>query len=340
MVLLRGLAFVATLCVSSHAFAQPAKVHRIGVLANTVPAAELVAGTSTNPAIVALLDGLRARGWIPGKNVEMVWRSAESDYDRQPQQARELAATCDVLVVYGMTGLMAAMSATKTVPIVMAASFVNGPLKDDSGMVRIASLAQPGGNVTGLTLAGGAELSGKRLQLLKLAVPHARRVAILGHDLPPASRAVGTVLRKIAETLSIEFVTYSFHSSTAQLEPAFAQMARDGVDAVWILESAAGHLPHVQKVIHRLAERNKLPVMHDVLAAADSGGLMSYGPDIHRLFKRAPYFIDRILRGTKPGDIPIEQPVDFDLRVNLKAAKAIGVSLPQLLLVQANRIIE
>ena len=339
MWLVRSLIFVAAICLSGMAYAQPAKVPRIGVLANTVPTGELVAGTTRNPAIVGLIDGLRQRGWVPGKNVEMVWRSAENDYSRQPQQARELAATCDVIVVYGHTGLDAAMSATNSVPIVMAASFVGGPLKDGAGMVRIASLARPGGNITGLSLAGGAEFSGKRLELLKLAAPHVKRVGALGHDLPPATRAHPATL-KAAAALSIELATYSFHSSVARLEPVFAEMARDGIDAVWITTVAVLHLPEVQKDIHRLAERHRLPVVHEILAAADTGGLMAYGPDIEKLYRRAPYYIDRILRGTKPGDIPIEQPTDFNLRLNLKAAKAIGLVLPQALLVQANRVIE
>ena len=138
----------------------------------------------------------------------------------------------------------------------------------------------------------------------------------------------------------MELAAYSWGSAPEKLEPVFAQMSRDQVDAVIVLESPAAHSPPTQKVIHGLAERHRIPVMHEALSAADSGGLMAYGIDITRLYRRAPYYIDRILRGTKPGDIPIEEPTEVELRVNLKAAKAVGLSIPQSLLVQASRVIE
>lgn len=335
MLLVRSLAFVAAICLSGTAFAQPAKVPRIGVLANTVPTKDLVAGTSTHPAVVMLMEGLRERGWIPGKNVEMVWRSAEGDYARHPQQARELAESCDVIVVYA-AALGAAMSATKTVPIVMATSGATAPLKDENGIVRIASFGRPGGNVTGLTLAVGPEIIGKRLEFLKAAVPHARRVAFLSHF----AREIGPRTRKVAEAFSLEVVAYAWESAPEKLEPVFAQMARDRIDAVIVDEVPSTHLQPTQRAIHGLAERHRMPVIHEVLAAADSGGLMAYGHEITKLYRRAPYYIDRILRGARPGDIPIEQPTDFELRVNLKAAKAVGLTLPQSLLVQASRVIE
>lgn len=317
------------------AIAQPARMPRVGVMANTVPLKDLVAGTSTHPAIVALLEGLRERGWIPGKNIEIVWRSAESDYSRQPQQARELAQICDIIVIYA-AALEAAMSATKTVPIVMATSGASAPLKDEEGNVRIASLARPGGNVTGLTLRMGREILGKRLEILRVAAPQAKRLAFLTHE----STTVGPVTRQLGEGLGLELAAYAWESIPEKLEPVFARMARDRIDVVMVQELPSVHLQPVQKAMHALAERHRMAVMHEVLAAADSGGLMAYGPDINKLYRRAPYFIDRILRGAKPGDIPIEQPTDFELRVNLKAAKAIGLTLPQSLLVQASQVIE
>lgn len=335
MAFVRSLALAAGICLSGTAYAQPAKVPRVGVLANIVPTRDLVAGTSTHPATVGLLDGLRERGWVPGKNVEIVWRSAEGDYARHPQLARELADSCDVIVVYAVS-IEAAMSATKTVPIVMATSGIaSAPLKDKDGTVRIASFGRPGGNVTGLTLRAGPALS-KPFELLKAAVPHARRVAILSDTPEDLARARKTA----AARFDVELAVYDFDSAPEKLESVFAQMSRDRIDAVIVLDAPHTNLLPVQKAIHGLAERHRLAVMHEVLSAADSGGLMSYGPDIAKLYRRAPSYIDRILRGAKPGDIPIEQPTDFELRVNLRAAKAIGLTLPPSLLVQASRVVD
>lgn len=341
MRLVRSLALAAAACLAPFAFAQPAKVPRIGVLANTVPTEELVSGTSTHPAIVGLLGGLRERGWIPGRNVEMVWRSAEGHYERHADQARELAATCDVIVVYGghlapPAGLYAAMNATRTVPIVMAASYTSAPFKDESGAVRIASLGKPGGNVTGLTLVVGPEILTKRLQLLKTAAPNAKRLAILVN----AGTTVGPRMRAMLEAASLEASLYPWGGAPERLDGVFAQIVRDRADAVLVDEVASIHLPPVQKVVNSLAERHRLPTMHVVLSTVDSGGLMAYGHDIDKLYRRAPFYIDRILRGAKPGDLPIEQPTDFELRVNLKAAKAIGLVLPPSLLLQATRVIQ
>jgi putative ABC transport system substrate-binding protein len=336
-----GIALAVTLASPSEPSAQPARMPRIGVLANTIPTADLVAGTSTHPAITQLLEGLRERGWMPGKNVELVWRSAEGDYTRHPQQARELAEACDLIVVYG-PGIDAAMGATNTVPIVMATSGLTfPPLKDKKGDVRIASFARPGGNITGLTLvSGGGELNGKRLELLKAIAPQIKRVAILGHDLPHAKAHVGPRTAKAAERLSLELATYSFNSAIEKLPAVFEEMSRDAVQAVIVTELPATNLLPVQKEIHRLAERHRIVAMHEVLSAVDSGGLMAYGHDIHLLYRRAGHFVDRILRGTKPGDIPIEQPTEFELRLNERAARAIGITLPQSLRVQARRVVD
>jgi putative ABC transport system substrate-binding protein len=335
---LRSVAGFAAICLSAAALAQPAKVPRVGVLANTIPLDQLVSGTATHPSYLALMEGLRERGWIPGKNVEIVWRSAEGNYARHPQQARELAAECDLIVVFGQ-GVGAAMSATTRVPIVMATSPVSGPAKWN-GVVRIESLARPGGNVTGMSITGGPSLNGKRLELMKLAAPRIRRVAILGHDLAHASQVLGPATRKAAEQLGLELTAYAFLSSPEQLEPVFAQMAHDRIEAVFVMELPATNLASIQTAIHGLAARHRIVAMHEVLLAADSGGLMSYAADIHRLTRRSAHHIDRILRGANPGDLPIEQPTEFELRVNLTAAHAIGLALPQSVLLQATRIID
>ena len=333
-----AIAILLLWCIGWPAAAQQARLPRVGILANTIPTADLIAGTSKHPAPRMLVDGLRELGWVHGKNVDLVWRSAENDYKRLPALARELAAKSDVLVGFG-PGVTALIEATSDVPIVMATSGTPGR-EVVNGVVRIESLARPGGNVTGLTLVPGNEINAKRLALMKEAAPAISRVAILGHSLPHASGVVGPRTRAAEAALGITLSAYSFESEVSRLETAFAEMARDRIDAVFVLELPATNLAPVQLAIHRLAERYRMVVMHEVLAAVDNGGLMSYSPDINKLYRRAPHYIDRILRGTKPGDIPIEQPVDFELRLNLAAARAIGLQLPQSLVVQAARIVQ
>jgi putative tryptophan/tyrosine transport system substrate-binding protein len=328
----------AALAATAIAFAQPAKMPRVGVLANTIPMAELVAGTGANPAPRMLVEGLGELGWSPGRNIELVYRSAEGDYSRLPALARELAATSDVIVAYG-PGVEAAIHATEKVPIVMGASGVFG--REMAGkVVRIESLAKPGGNVTGLTLVPGREINGKRLSLIKEAAPRVSRVAILGHTSSHARAVIGPVTRAAAAEIGVSLSPYAFGSDAGKLDAVFAEMARDGIDSLLVLEMPATNLAPVQAAIHRLAERHRMVAMHEVLGAADSGGLMSYGHDIQRLYRRAPYFVDRILRGAKPGDLPIEQPTQFELRLDLKAARALGLTFPQGLLLQADRVVE
>jgi putative ABC transport system substrate-binding protein len=175
--------------------------------------------------------------------------------------------------------------------------------------------------------------------LLKRAAPGVKRVAFLSHEGGGGER-FGPLTQAAAEKLGVTLHAFGFGPSSAGLDAAFAEMARQRMDGVIVAELPATNLPATQASIHRLAEFHRLPVLHEVLSAADSGGLMAYGHDINKLYRRAPYFIDRILRGTKPGDIPIEQPTDFELRLNLKAARTIGLSLPKSLLVQADRVIE
>ena len=310
---------------------------RVGVLANTVPSRELLDGTSTHPAVRALVDGLRALGWVDGKNIRFVWRSAENDLRKLPALVDELLQErVDVLVGYG-PGAYEAVSKTDTVPIVMATSGVAGPLRVD-GRLRIESLAKPGGNVTGLSMAYGDQLNGKRLEILKQAAPRIQRVGFLAHGFSDNPFSAPT--RAAAERLGITLHAFGFGPDASGLEGAFAEMAKQRIDAVVVAELPITNLAATQKIIHGLAERQRMPVLHQVLNGADTGGLLAYGHDINRLYRRAPYYVDRILRGTRPGDLPIEQPSDFELRVNLKAARAIGLELPRSLLVQANSVIE
>ena len=308
---------------------------RVGVLANTIPPAELSAGRTSHPAIRSLVTGLTELGWHEGRNIQYVWRSAEGDFRKLPKFADELAAeSVDVIVAYG-PGVSAAMHATHRIPIVMGASGVIGREVLD-GKVRVESLARPGGNVTGLSLSGGADLNGKRLEILKSVAPSIRRVGVLYHE----ATGFGPKTRAAARAMGITLQAFGFRSDVALLEPAFAAMVAAGMDAAIVVELPATNLPAVQAAIHRLAERHRLPVMHEVLSAVDSGGLMAYGADINKLYRRVPYFVDRILRGVKPADMPIEQPADFELRINLRAARVLGLEIPAPVLIQASKVVE
>lgn len=319
--------------------AQQAKVPRIGVLANAIPTEQALSGTTEHPAYRALMEGLRERGWTPGKNVEIVFRSAEGDFAKLPGQARDLAADCDVILAWAGPALAAVMAATSRVPIVAPNFSVTGRL-EVGGVVRVDSLAKPGGNLVGFSYGEFGNLFLKRLELMKLAAPRIRRVGILGHESTLDSRIVGPRVRKELERLGLELFAYSYRSSPDRIEAAFEAMARDRIDAVYVEETPAMHQPAAQALIHRLAERRRMATMHEVLGAVDSGGLLSYGPDILKATRRATYFVDRILRGAKPAELPIEQATEYELRVNLGAARALGLTLPQLLLLQATRIVE
>lgn len=326
-----ALAFV--LCWGAVAAAQSRPLPRIGVLANTVPIAELVTGTSPHPAISSLVAGLRERGWVDGKNMQLVWRSAEGDLRKLPALAEQMVRQpVDVLVAYGPGG-DAAMMATDRIPIVLATSGVSGRLVVD-GKLRIASLARPGGNVTGLTLVS-ASMGGKYLELLKQAAPRVRRVAFLTDE----PIVLGPAIRAAAGSLGLTLESFAFESLD-RLETTYEAVARTGIDGVIVGDLPAFHLLPTQRRLHSLAERHQFAVLHLIISAANSGGLMAYGPDINRLYQRAPYFIDRILRGAKPGEIPIEQPMDHELRVNIRAAKALRLTLPSPLILQATQAIE
>lgn len=334
--MLRGLIGVLLVLLPTLAPAQSARLPRVGVVANTIPLADLVNGTSPHPAPRALVDGLRSYGWIDGHTVRLVWRSAEGNLDRLPGLVDELISEkVDVLVAYG-PGVEAAILKTETIPILMATSGVTGKLTV-GGKVRIESLARPGSNVTGLTLSIGSELNAKRLEILRLAAPKAVRIGFLSHE---SSGNFGPHTRGAAEKLGMTLHAFGFGPRAEALEDAFAEMARRGVDAVIVAELPVTNLPATQAAIHLLAQSHRMVVLHEVLGAVETGGLLAYGHDINKLYRRAPHFIDRILRGTKPGDIPIEQPVDLELRVNLKAARAIGITLPRALLLQASKVVE
>jgi putative ABC transport system substrate-binding protein len=276
----------------------------------------------------AFVRGLRERGLEEGRNIVVVRVSAEGRYDRFPQLMEELVATSvDVIVAIG-PGVGAAQRATRTIPIVAVGT---------DGLVEsgaVASLARPGGNVTGLTgETGGIELETKRLQLLHEAAPRASRVAFLGygHDasqvasLESAGRALG------------QTIVWAYFRTSQDLKTAFATIEKAQADALYVQGVPVSYL-HLRDIVD-VAARLKLPAMYEMREGPEQGGLMSYGSDLADLFSRAASFVDRILKGAKPGDLPVEQPTRFELVLNRGTAKTLGINIPQTLLQRADALV-
>jgi ABC-type uncharacterized transport system substrate-binding protein len=303
---------------------QPAKPVRIGVL---IPAS--ASGYASR--VEALRAGLRDLGYVEGKNLVIELRSADGQYDRLPGLAAELVRLkVDVIVTSGTPGTRSAKQATGDIPIVMAVS------GDAVATGLIASLARPGGNITGTTYFD-PELHAKRLEMLKEAIPRITRVgALLNPDNP---QSMGTTLQRLrlaAESLKLELPLFEARSPN-EFEGAFSAMAKKRVDAVEIVDDAMflGNL----RAIANLAANTRLPST-GAKEFAEAGGLIGYGVDFAGTYRRAAYFVDRILRGAKPGDLPVEQATKFELVINGKTAKALGVTIPQQLLLRVDRVIE
>jgi ABC-type uncharacterized transport system substrate-binding protein len=325
-----GLAVVLALCLALAPLAaeaqQASKVPRIGYLA---------ANLAASPHLTeAFLQGLRDLGYVEGRNVALEYRSAEGKLERLPALAAELVALAvDVILVGGTPHALAAKQATKTIPIVFAA--VADPV--ESGLVT--SLARPGGNVTGLSNLN-TELVGKCLEQLKQAVPRVSRVAVLWHPGALGERAERDMLKGAevaARTLGVR-LQFVVARGPADFDRAFSDMTKARADALTVLTSTI--LLGERRRLADLAAKSRLPAVYPWREGVDAGGLMSYGPDFADLFRRAATYVDKILKGAKPGDLPVEQPTKFELVINLKTAKALGLTIPQSLLVRADEIIQ
>jgi putative tryptophan/tyrosine transport system substrate-binding protein len=306
---------------------QPKKVPRIGYLSNVDPASESARSEAIRLA-------LRELGYIEGQNIASEHRYAEGKLDRLPALAAELVRLkVDIIVVAGGAATVRpAMNATKTIPIVMVGAGID-PV--EAGVVE--SLARPGGNVTGLTNLS-IELGGKQLELLKEAVPKLARVAVL-YD-PAVS---GNVLRVkevfpgAARALGLTIQPWEVRAADG-FEKVFAAINKQRPDG---LNVAPGPLMNVnEKRIVGFALKSRLPSMYSRREAVDAGGLMYYGADLADSYRRVAYFVDKILKGAKPADLPVEQPTKFELVINLKTAKQIGVTIPQSLLYRADKVIK
>jgi putative ABC transport system substrate-binding protein len=303
---------------------QPKKIPRIGFLAATSPSVE-------STRIEGFRQGLRDLGYTEGKNIVIEWRWAEGKFDRLPDLAAELVRLdVDVIVTGGSTSSGAAKQVTTTIPIVMAQ--VNDPV----GSGFVASLARPGGNMTGLsTLA--PEISGKQLELLKEIVPKLSRVAVLGTSTAPGNAQALKETEHAARAFKVQ-LQYLDILGPKDIGTAFRQASEGHADAVLVL--GAPVFISQRKQIADLAIKNRLPAMYVAPEHVEDGGLMSYGVSVVDLYRRAATYVDKILKGRKPADLPVEQPTKFELTINLKAAKQIGLTIPQSVLYRADKVIK
>ena len=275
---------------------------------------------------------LRELGYTEGQNIAPEYRYAEGKRDRDLELAAELVRLkVDVIVVAGGDGaIRAAMNATKTIPIVMVGG---GADPVEAGVVE--SLARPGGNVTGLTNLTRV-LSGKRLELLKEAVPKIARVAVLYNPTAPSAIELKGV-QSAGRALRLSIQPWEVRAAD-DFEKVFAVQSNERPDGLYVIGGAL--MRSNEKRIVGLALKSRLPSMYNNREAVEAGGLMSYGADLADRYRRVAYFVDRILKGAKPADLPVEQPTKFELVINLKTAKQIGVTIPQSLLYRADKVIK
>ena len=305
------------------------KVYRIGFLGSASPTPEVLSFSTDQ-----LRQGLRELGWIEGKNIMIEERWAEGRVERQPSNAAELVRlNVDVLVVGVNDAALAAKRATSTIPIVMA--LVSDPVR--AGLIK--SYAQPGGNVTGMSYEPATTLTAKHLDLLKQVTPGLSRVAMLWNTASESNRQWVTDPEVVAAAQSLGLKLSPIGvSGPDELDSAFARMKDDGVGGLHVTPDPM--LFHHRTRIRDLAIKHRLPTVSAMVAFAEHGGLLWYGMDAGDSYRRAARYIDRILRGAKPAELAVEQPTKFQLVVNLRTAKALGLSIPQPVLVRADRVIE
>jgi len=315
------------ICIALFAEAQqPAKIPRIGYLSGT--------GDPSNPGptVEAFRQGLRDRGYIEGKNILVEYRYAEGKQERVPSLVSELVQLkVDVLVVLTLPSVRAAKEATKTIPIVMVLAV------DPVATGIVDSLARPGGNITGLATLQ-RELSGKRLELLKEVLPAMSRVGVLWDADAPGSAIGFKEYEEAARTLKVRLESLEVRGPEPDLEGAFQAATKGRARALITIRNPM--LRRYTKRIAELAIKNRLPAIYEGSESVEAGGLMSYGINDGENFKRAAHYVDRILKGTKPADLPVEQPIKFEFVINLKTAKQIGVIIPQSLLYRADKVIK
>jgi len=304
---------------------QAGKVPRIGFLGTRTL-------SDTSPYLDAFRQGLRELGWVEGQNIVIDDRFAEGRFDRLPDLAAELVRLKVAIIVAAPTpAVVAAKKATETIPIVAIA------VGDPVGIGLIANLARPGGNVTGLSFSVGLEIAGKGLELLKETVPKVRRVAVLSNPANPGQPLSIRELNVAAQSLGVQLQLLEARGPN-EFDGAFAAMATERVGALLVVADSMFNLHRTR--LADLAARSRLPAAYGLRENVEAGGLMSYGPSVRDLFRRAATYVDKVLKGAKPGDLPVEQPTKFELVINLKTAKALGLTIPPSLLSRADEVIQ
>ena len=302
----------------------PAKVAKVGLLLGAT-------ASSLSVQIEPFRQTLRERGWNEGQNLTLVFRSSEGQYDRLPALAHELLDFgVDVIVTDGTPPTSAALELTRTVPIVMATT------GDPAGAGLVRSLARPGGNVTGASYFL-PEINAKRLELLKEALPRIARVAVIYNPLNPVDESALVTIEATAKALHVRIERLAVRAPI-DFESVFPKLTRQRVDAVTVVED-----PMLHSVSLRVVEaglREKVPAVFSLPNYVVAGGFMSYGPNRPALWRHAARLTDKILRGAKPGDLPVEQPTTFELVINLKTARTLGLTIPPSVLTRADQLIE
>ena len=303
---------------------QPAKVPRVGFLGNSTAALEA-------NLVGPFREGLRSLGYVEGQNVLIEYRWAEGKYERFPALVAELIALkVDVIVTAGTPASLAVKKASTSIPLVMVA--VGDPVA--TGLV--ASLGRPGGNITGLTSISW-EMEGKRLELLSEVVPKLSLIAVLWNAASPIQVIKERKVRSAAQALGMKMLSLGVRTSE-EIEHALATIIRERPGALLVLADRL-FLHHRTRIMD-FAIQHRLPGVHAYRELVEVGGLMSYGPSYADMHQRAAWYVDRILKGTKPADLPVQAPVKFELVINLKTAKALGIEVPATLLGRANEVIE
>ena len=318
-----ALAVLSTLLLSDTVW--PARIPRIGYLGNSSPSLEA-------NLVEAFRHGLRERGYVENQNIVVEYRWAEGQYERFPALVADFVRLkVDVIVTAGTPGALAATQVTQTIPIVMAVA------GDPVAAGLVASHARPGGNVTGSTSIA-PDLEGKRLELLKAALPTLTRVAVLWNPANSVSAIIFKETQLAASALGITLQPVVAVRETDEFAAAFATIGQERPDALAVVADRF-LLAHRRRIVD-FAAQSRLPAMYPFREFADDGGLMAYAPSYTDLFRRTATFVDKILKGAKPGDLPVEQPSKFELVINLKTAKALGLTLPESLLTRADEVIE